>query len=246
LSERELFLTPDRLNFGLSGIAFEDPRNYSNDPFSIFTSINNLKRAIIFMNKLPKARTENIVVQTLNDEVLIYDTITNQAFCLNETSARVFNHCDGQTSFDELQRKYQFTGEIIFLALDELKKQNLLASDAEYASPFAGMHRREVIRKVGFATMIALPLISSIVAPAALSAASGAAATCIPGGRGIVYCPAACRAGGTVSLRQYRNGGGVCNPAGGFFGDLTANCGPGGNDVGRTSTIDLSIISNNC
>ena len=193
--------------------------------------------------KLPKARNENIVVQNLETEVLIYDTIIDKAYCLNETSANIFNHCDGATSFDEFKRRYKYTDELIFLALDELKEKNLLDSSAKYQTPFAGMNRREVIRKVGFATMIALPTISSIVAPTSLNAASGAV-ICIP--QGTVYCPAVCRAGGTVSFRQYRNGRGVCDPAGGFFGNLTASCGPGGNDVGRTSTIDLSVISNNC
>lgn len=81
------------------------------------------------MKKLPKARNENIVVQNLNDEVLIYDTITNQAFCLNETSAKVFNYCDGQTAFAELKSRYKYTDELIFLALDELKAKNLLFSE---------------------------------------------------------------------------------------------------------------------
>jgi hypothetical protein len=126
------------------------------------------------MNTLPKARTENIVVQNLRDEVLIYDTITNQAFCLNETSSKVFNHCDGATSFEELKRKYRFTDELIYLAIDELKAKNLLDSAANYETPFAGMNRREVIRQVGFATMIALPFISSMIAPTAANAGSGA------------------------------------------------------------------------
>lgn len=201
--------------------------------------------------KLPKARNENIIMQNLETEVLIYDTIIDKAYCLNETSANIFNHCDGATSFDEFKRRYKYTDELIFLALDELKEKNLLDSSAEYQTPFSGISRREVIRKVGFATMIALPLITSIVAPTAIRAASGV--VCIPAGsrfpgniNSAGYCPENCRAGGTVTFRQYRNGGGVCDPAGGFFGNLTASCGPGGNDVGRTSTIDLSVISNNC
>lgn len=142
------------------------------------------------MNKLPKARTENIVVQNIEKEVLIYDTITNQAFCLNETSAKVFNHCDGQTAFDELKRKFKYTDEIIYLALDELKAKNLLDAAANYQTPFAGMNRREVIRQVGFATMIALPLISSLVVPTAANAGSGARGTLPDGAKsGTVSSP---------------------------------------------------------
>lgn len=125
------------------------------------------------MNILPKTRNENIIMQDVGDEILIYDTITNQAFSLNETSAKVFNACDGVQTFDKLKSKYQFTDDLIYLALDELKAKNLLDAAANYQTPFGGMNRREVIRKVGLATMIALPLISSIIAPKAINAASG-------------------------------------------------------------------------
>lgn len=120
--------------------------------------------------KLPKSKTGGIVVQNLHDETLIYNLSTNQAFCLNETSAKVFNACDGFTTFEELKSRHQLTDDVIYFALDGLKKENLLEDD--YVSPFGEMNRRQVIRQVGLAGVIALPLISSIVAPAAAHAAS--------------------------------------------------------------------------
>lgn len=128
--------------------------------------------------RLPNARTENIVDRKVGKELLIYDLLTDRAFCLNETSAKVFSACNGTTTFAELKAEHELTDGIIYLALDGLQKQNLLAGD--YDSPFAGINRREVIRKVGLATMIALPAISSLVAPSAASAAS-ASGTCSPG-----------------------------------------------------------------
>lgn len=178
------------------------------------------------MNLLPKSRNENIVVQNAENEVLIYDTVTNQAFCLNETSAKVFNHCDGKTSFDELKRKYKYTDELIYLALDELKKQNLLADDAAYLSPFAGMNRREVIRKVGFATMVALPLISTLVAPTAAAAQSasggGCAGTCVA--RGADQC--AGRTGQRINRTGFSSTDGSCTGTVTFSDNVT--CNPGG------------------
>ena len=181
------------------------------------------------MNKLPKARTENIVVQSLEKETLIYDTITNQAFSLNETSAKVFNACDGQTSFDELQSKYKYTDELIYLALDELKKQNLLAVNAEYASPFAEMSRREVIRKVGFATLVALPVISSIIAPTSASAASGGTT-------------ANCQ----VCTSNAQCASGNCRPA--FPNNGTSICaaGAGGAFVGQTGATFGAVNAQAC
>lgn len=124
--------------------------------------------------KLPTSKTANIVVQEAGKELLIYDLLTNQAFCLNETSALVFNGCNGKTTFEELKRQTKLTDNIIFLALDELKNHNLLIG--QYHSPFAGMSRREAVKKVGLSTMIALPIVMSIVAPAAANAASGTCA----------------------------------------------------------------------
>jgi hypothetical protein len=134
---------------------------------------------------LPLVRFENIVTQTLDTEILIYDLAVNKAFCLNETSAIVYQACNGKTTFAELKTKHLLSDEIIFLALDELKRQNLLANDTNYQSPFAGMTRREAIRKVGLASMIALPLISSVIAPLAIQAQSGCAA---PGTISAVFC----------------------------------------------------------
>lgn len=121
---------------------------------------------------LPLARNKNIVVQDLGREILIYDLITNNSFCLNETSAAVYQACNGQTSFDELRRKHKFTNDIIFLALSQLKDKDLIeGGKSDY---FPGLSRREAIRKVGLVTLIALPAIASVVAPAAAMAASGA------------------------------------------------------------------------
>jgi hypothetical protein len=136
------------------------------------------------MNKLPKARNRDIVVQTLGKETLIYDLQTHKAYNLNETSAIVYQACDGNTLLDELRVKSKFTDDIIFLALDKLKKENLIEEDNSFVSPFDGMSRREAIRKVGLASMIALPVISSLTAPTAAMAQSTtcrtAGQTCTP------------------------------------------------------------------
>lgn len=122
------------------------------------------------MNKLPLARVEDIIVQEISGEVLIYDLKVHKAFNLNETSSIIFQACDGKTTFAELKTKYKFTDELIFLALDQLKEENLLRED--YISPFTNISRRSVVRRVGLASMTALPFISSLVAPTAAMASS--------------------------------------------------------------------------
>ena len=130
----------------------------------------------------PKARKENLVVQELDGEVLIYDLNTNKAFSLNETSSLVWQLCDGDNSVSEISesigRKLDSPAneDLVWLALDQLKKEKLIANAEEVVSNFTGMSRREVIKKVGLGTMIALPLVSSLVAPTAVSAQSTACA----------------------------------------------------------------------
>jgi hypothetical protein len=65
--------------------------------------------------------------------------------------------------------------DLVWLALNQLKKEKLIAGglDPEY-DHFNGMSRREAIRKVGFGSMVALPVVLSLVAPAATAAQTSA------------------------------------------------------------------------
>ena len=129
-------------------------------------------------NNKPLGRKTDIVVQEMNGEVLIYDLKDNKAFCLNETSALVWQMCDGEKSVsaisNDLSKKLKspINEDLIWLAIDQLKKENLIANGEELPNNFEGMNRRDVIKKVGLASMIALPVISGLVAPTAINAAS--------------------------------------------------------------------------
>ena len=161
--------------------------------------------------KLPKARNTDIVVQEFGRELLVYDLKTNHAHQLNETSLIVFNACGGGQTLDDLKRRHKFTDDLIYFTLAELKRNNLLAED--YQAPFAGMSRREVIRKVGLATVIALPMIASIAAPKAIHAASGSSSDAAIDYCQEVECP--------YAQTQCQNDGVCCNDPQG--------CGPGVN-----------------
>lgn len=130
-------------------------------------------------NKYPSVRRNNLVVQEISDELMIYDLNENKAFCLNETSAKVWQLCDGKKSLGqiskELGRQLNTSPDVglVWLALNQLKINKLLENSADIEDKYLGMSRREVIKKVGFGTMIALPLVSSIVAPTSANAASG-------------------------------------------------------------------------
>ncbi|MFV0389980.1 MAG: PqqD family peptide modification chaperone [Pyrinomonadaceae bacterium] len=127
----------------------------------------------------PLARTTGIIVQQQNDEYLLFDLGTNQAFCLNPTSAYVWNQCNGKNSISDIrvlvESKFQgnVSADFIDLSLKLLLKHNLLANAQEVEPIVAGINRRELLRNVAFGSAIALPLVSTIIAPTAASAQSG-------------------------------------------------------------------------
>ena len=138
---------------------------------------------------MPQSRQKNLVVQELNNETLIYDLETNKAFCLNELSALIWNFCDGAQSVAEINRavaeklKAPITEEIIGLAIAQFEKENLLiaAPPAEFADK--NISRRELIRRAALTASVALPVVSSLVAPKAAAAQSqtavcGGSCTC--------------------------------------------------------------------
>ena len=184
---------------------------------------------------LPKARTANLLEQNLKNETLIYDLVTDKAFNLNETLSIVYKACDGETTFDELKREHKFSDDFIYLALDELEKENLLAE--KYESKFKGLSRREVIRKVGLASIIALPLIIGITAPLAAHAASGMITGCqtnVCYASGFALCNAC---PGRPNVQFYNSQNGSCDSEGvhGFN-----NCTPGQYTVRDAKVISVS------
>ncbi|MEZ5346342.1 MAG: PqqD family protein [Pyrinomonadaceae bacterium] len=130
----------------------------------------------------PIVRTSNILLQEIAGETLVYDLARNKAFCLNESSSLIWKLCDGTRSVAEIAEQVSrkmssvITEDFVWLAIQQFKNDNLL-EDNDFEIPvFGGMSRREVIRRVGLASAIALPLISAMVVPSTVSAQ----ASCIP------------------------------------------------------------------
>jgi hypothetical protein len=123
----------------------------------------------------PIARKSGLVVQEVPDEVLVYDLETNKAHCLNKSAAMIWRSCDGNNSVSEIaelvetQAGGKVTEDFVWLAIDQLSENNLLES--QIAPNFKGQSRREVIKRIGLASMIAIPVIASLVAPQSALAA---------------------------------------------------------------------------
>ncbi len=126
----------------------------------------------------PKSRETNLAVQNLENETLVYDLRTNQAYCLNKTSSLVWQYCNGKNSVADISKLMSInlqtlvSEEFVLLALHELNKNNLLENRQENSGYFNDQNRREMVKRVGTASMIALPVILSIIAPTVANAQS--------------------------------------------------------------------------
>lgn len=126
----------------------------------------------------PAARKDGLVVEELPDEVLIYDENRHKAHCLNQTAAIVWKHCDGRTTIPEITQILQKDSEapvsddVAWLALEQLEKAHLLREPVTRPAGTKGVSRRDAMRKIGWAAAVAVPLVTSIVAPTPAQAAT--------------------------------------------------------------------------
>jgi len=156
----------------------------------------------------PIARKTGLVIQEVPDEVLVYDLETNKAHCLNQSAAMVWRSCDGTNSVSEIAKlvETQAGGKVnedfVWLAIDQLNENNLLENTV--ATGLEGQSRREAIKKIGLASMIAVPVIASLVAPKSALAAS----SCICSGPVFCTIPDSASCPSTVNC----NGSGICAP----------------------------------
>lgn len=131
------------------------------------------------MNKStnPQARKEGLIIQELPDEVLVYDSSDDKAHCLNRTAALVWKYCDGNTSVADIAKVMSrelnapVKEEFVWLALDQLEKESLLEKEAQFSLKSLGVSRREVIRRIGLASVVALPIVTSLLNPMSAKAA---------------------------------------------------------------------------
>ncbi len=146
-------------------------------------------------SQFPTARKTGLVVQEVPDEVLVYDLETNKAHCLNATAATVWKSCNGSNSVSDigsiLERSSgsKVSDEMVWLAIDQLSENNLL--ETQIKADFGGQTRREVLKKLGLAAVVALPIVASLVAPKSAMAVGSCACgfdTDCPSTRG---CPGA-------------------------------------------------------
>lgn len=161
---------------------------------------------------LPRARQSQLITRELAGEMLVYDRNNDEAHCLNPTAAFIWAHCDGETTIAQMAQllagelQTPVADEVVWLALKQLRKARLLSGPLSQEpftrpAPVEQMSRRALMRHLGVAAAVTLPLVTSIVAPSAAAAASclptSATCTanadccsnsCLDNGRGVFQC----------------------------------------------------------
>ena len=165
----------------------------------------------------PVARRDELVIQELAEEVLIYDLEINKAICLNRTSALVWQNCDGKKNISEItgevekQLGYVIGEDVVWFALSQLEKENLLKNGKELPGKFNDLSRREIIKNIGLTSMVALPIVSSLIAPTSVLAQ----ASCVPNDgtcTSSAQCCSMCCKDVGGGINECKPGGGACLP----------------------------------
>lgn len=170
-------------------------------------------------SQIPVARKTGLVIQEMPGEVLVYDLETNKAHCLNQTAAAVWKSCNGKNSVADISGLLAGTvgspvqDDLIRLAIDQLNENNLLENNPP--ANFNTQNRREVIKKIGLAAVVALPIVTSLVAPKAAQAGS----TC---GGNVCTCNSGTITNGTCASSACASG---CTGCKGTDGQTTGVCG---------------------
>jgi len=129
----------------------------------------------------PVARTDELLVEEIGGELLLYDKRDHMAYRLNQTAALVWRESDGtRTVVDLVEVLAEHLGELadedlITVTLDRLHEHGLIESGYAMREPAAEQFsRRRFMRRASAAgaAALALPAVQAILAPSAAAAAS--------------------------------------------------------------------------
>ncbi len=86
---------------------------------------------------LPRARKKNLLIESVGNELLIYDCLKNEGISLNQTSALIWSKCDGLKSPWQIQKELcsvlnmVITEEMIWLAFSQFRDKGLLIDELD-------------------------------------------------------------------------------------------------------------------
>lgn len=135
------------------------------------------------MRERPKARREDLIVQEVGEELLIYDQRRHRAFCLNPMAALVWRRANGRRTIAALSRTVERVFRVpegkalVRLAVNRLARARLLENWPLFLNDQHSPSRREAMRELGrwglsASLALLLPTVKAILAPTAAQAAT--------------------------------------------------------------------------
>lgn len=132
----------------------------------------------------PISRRDELIIEELPGELLIYDLRTHRAHCLNGPAAAIYLGCDGTRTVAELALSLTGThglpcaSQLVLLGLRRLQQADLLQSGSRLKFNNQ-ITRRALVRRIatGTAATLLIPLITTVPVQAAAHVAS-----CVPEG----------------------------------------------------------------
>ena len=122
----------------------------------------------------PRARTEGVVSERVDEDLVVYDERSQTAHSLSAAAASVWELCDGQLSRGEIAGQLGLEPALVERAIEELSGCALLDDGPAIESTF--ISRREAAKKLAQVGGVAFaaPMIYSV----AIGPATAAASTC--------------------------------------------------------------------
>lgn len=143
----------------------------------------------------PLARTDGLLTEVVEGELLVYDLDGDVAVHLNDTAALVWRSCDGSRTAGELavlvadELGEPADEDIVLMALDNLSEHGLITSGYdEREGAEVALSRRRFFRRVGVVGVKA-PVVYSMIVPTAAAALSSGGGGGGGGGSGFIHSP---------------------------------------------------------
>jgi hypothetical protein len=129
----------------------------------------------------PKARKDDLLMEEVADELVVYDQQRQLAHTLNRTAALVWRRCDGQRSIADLAELLRADldpvadEDLVLVAIDRLEAAHLLEGPFERTADQARTSRRQAVRKLGRVGVLTLllPAVTTLVTPTPAQAGGG-------------------------------------------------------------------------
>jgi Coenzyme PQQ synthesis protein D (PqqD) len=122
-------------------------------------------------------RRDDLLIEKLEDETIVYDPLRHRAYCLNRVSHLVLHYCDGRSSVAQIVANVQdeigvaVSESVVWSALQKLSKAHLLQERLQVKSATKRLSRRDLGRKLVAGGVVAV--VMSMAVPPSASAASG-------------------------------------------------------------------------